>query len=152
MILVEVRMLSLRQKYYDDHRNDKGLKLDLDCLLEVRDDAAQRMALYHQRMTKYYNQKVKLRRFNFGDMVLRKVSHATKDLTQRKLGPNWKRELLLRRYGWESFTLSLESRTPQEVLSIKVPTLISSSTLNALSYSPIDKRDFIVFMCEFCLF
>ena len=49
---------------------------------------AQRMALYHERMIKYHNQRVKLERFNPGDMVLRKVSQATKVPTQGKIGPN----------------------------------------------------------------
>ena len=39
-------------------------------------------------MTRYYNQRVKLKHFNLGDMVLRKVSQATKDPNERKLGPN----------------------------------------------------------------
>ena len=90
VIPVEVRMSSLRWTYYDDHSNEEGLKLALDCLPKVKDNATQRMALYHQRMTKYHNQRVKLRRFNSGDMVLQKVSQATKDPTQGKLGPNWK--------------------------------------------------------------
>ena len=70
MIPVEVRMSSLRQTCYDEISNDEGLKVTLDCLLEVREDAAQRMALYRERMTKYHNQRVKLKRFNLGDMVL----------------------------------------------------------------------------------
>uniref|UniRef100_A0A2N9FY65 RNase H type-1 domain-containing protein n=1 Tax=Fagus sylvatica TaxID=28930 RepID=A0A2N9FY65_FAGSY len=37
----------------------------------------------------YYNTKVKLRRFEVGDWVLRKVTQATKDPSQGKLGPNW---------------------------------------------------------------
>ena len=81
MILVEVGMSSLRRTYYDDHSNDEELRLSLDCLSEIRDDATQRMALYHQKMSKYHDQKVKLRRFNLGDMVLQKVSQATKDPT-----------------------------------------------------------------------
>ena len=32
-------------------------------------------------MAKYYNRKVKVRRFNIGDLVLRKISQATKDLS-----------------------------------------------------------------------
>ena len=40
VILVEVRMSSLRRTYYDDHSNDEGLKLALDCLPEVRDNTA----------------------------------------------------------------------------------------------------------------
>ena len=79
VIPVEVGMSSLRRTCYDKRSNDEGLKLALDCLPEVRDDAAQRMTLYQKRMTRYYNQKVKLKRFNPGDMVLRRVSQATKD-------------------------------------------------------------------------
>lgn len=80
VIPVEVGMSSLRRTYYDDHSKNERLKLALDCLPKVKDDAAQRMALYHQKMTKYHNQRVKLRRFDPRDMVLRKISQATKDL------------------------------------------------------------------------
>ena len=55
VILVEVGMSSLRRTCYEERNNDEGLKLALDCLLEVRDDAAQRMALYQERMTRYHN-------------------------------------------------------------------------------------------------
>jgi len=37
------------------------------------------MAKYQQKMAKYYNQKVKLKRFGIGDLVLRRVTLATKD-------------------------------------------------------------------------
>ena len=70
MIPVEVGMLSLRQTYYDDHNVDKELRLALDYLSKVKDDTALRMALYHQKMSKYHDQRVKLRRFNPGDMIL----------------------------------------------------------------------------------
>ena len=40
-------------------------------------------------MAEYYNKRVKLRRLEVGDLVLRKVSIATKDLNQGKLGPTW---------------------------------------------------------------
>ena len=79
VILVEVGVSSIRRAWYDEQSNDESLKLALDCLPEIRDDAAQRMTLYQERMTRYYNQRVKLKCFNLGDMVLRKVSQATKD-------------------------------------------------------------------------
>ena len=47
------------------------------------------MTKYKGVMARYYNKKLKVRRFNTGDIVLRKVSHATKDPSQRKLGPAW---------------------------------------------------------------
>ena len=55
---------------------------------EVRDQAAQRMAKYRQKIAEYYNRRVKLKKFNIGDLVLRKVTPATKDPAQGKLGPN----------------------------------------------------------------
>ena len=45
--------------------------------------------MYQERMMRYYNQRVKLKRFNLGDIVRRKVSQATKDPSEGKLGPNW---------------------------------------------------------------
>jgi len=47
------------------------------------------MAKYQQKMAEYYNQRVKLKRFNIGDLVLRKVTPVMKDLAQGKLGPTW---------------------------------------------------------------
>ena len=55
MIPVEAGMSSLRQTYYDDHNNDKELRLSVDYLSKVRDNTAQRMALYHQKMSKYHD-------------------------------------------------------------------------------------------------
>ena len=47
------------------------------------------MAKYQQKMTEYYNKRVKLKRLDIGDLVLRKVTPATKDPTQGKFGPTW---------------------------------------------------------------
>ena len=87
VILVEVGLTSLRKEFFDEQSNDGKLKLNLDCLDEVRDQASQRMTKYQQKMTEYYNQRVKLKRFNIRDLVLRKVTSTTKDLAQGKLGP-----------------------------------------------------------------
>ena len=46
IIPMEIGMSSIKRAWYDKQSNDKGLKLALDCLPEVKDDAAQRMALY----------------------------------------------------------------------------------------------------------
>jgi len=45
------------------------------------------MAKYQQKMAKYYNKRVKLGRLDIGDLILRKVTPATKDPVQGKLGP-----------------------------------------------------------------
>ena len=47
------------------------------------------MAKYQQKMAEYYNKRVKLRQLDIVDLVLRKVTIATKDPTQGKLGPTW---------------------------------------------------------------
>ena len=57
------------------------------------------MARYQQKMQKYYNQRVKLRRFNLDDMVLRKVSQATRDPAKGKLGPTWEGPYKVFRYS-----------------------------------------------------
>ena len=40
-------------------------------------------------MAKHYNSRVRHKYFQVGDLVLRKVMSATRDPSQRKLGPNW---------------------------------------------------------------
>ena len=45
------------------------------------------MEKYRGVMARYYNKKVKVRRSNVGDLILKKVSQATKDSSQGKLGP-----------------------------------------------------------------
>ena len=39
------------------------------------------MAKHKEAMARYYNRKVKVKRFNTGDLVLKKISKATKDLS-----------------------------------------------------------------------
>ena len=46
VVLVKVGVSSIKKAWYDEQSNEEGIKLALDCLPEVRDDAAQRMALY----------------------------------------------------------------------------------------------------------
>ena len=67
--------------------NDNQLRINLDFLEEVRDKVFSRMTKYQQKIVKYYNKRVKLRRLNIGDLVLRKVTTATRDSAQGKLGP-----------------------------------------------------------------
>lgn len=55
IVLVEIGVSSIRRAWYDKQSNDESLKLALDCLPEVRDDATQRMAIYQERITRYYN-------------------------------------------------------------------------------------------------
>jgi len=87
VILAKEGVSSLRQSHYDEGTNNDEPRLSLDCLAKVKDETALRMARYQQKKQKYHNQRVKLRRLNPNDMVLWKVSQATRDPTQGKLGP-----------------------------------------------------------------
>uniref|UniRef100_A0A2N9IKM3 Uncharacterized protein n=1 Tax=Fagus sylvatica TaxID=28930 RepID=A0A2N9IKM3_FAGSY len=89
VIPVEIGLTTLRTTFHKEEENEGQLRLNLDLLDETRDKAARRITLYQEKMAKYYNTKVKLRRFEIGDWVLRKITQATKDPSQGKLGPNW---------------------------------------------------------------
>ena len=89
IIPVEVELTSLRVKTYEGQKNQQELNNNLDLIDEVREEAMKRMVKHKEAMTKYYNRKVKVRRFNIGDLVFRKISQATKDLSQGKLGLAW---------------------------------------------------------------
>ncbi|XP_075649876.1 uncharacterized protein LOC142620387 [Castanea sativa] len=88
LIPAEVGLASYRVESYDESKNDKALRLQLDLVDEVRAAAAQRLARYQDTMVKHYNSKVRHRDFQVGDLVLRKVLSATKDASQGKLDPN----------------------------------------------------------------
>ena len=63
--------------------------MNLDLIDEVRTDAEERTVRYKNLMARKHVAMVKLRRFNIGDLVLKKVSLATKNSAHGKLGPNW---------------------------------------------------------------
>ena len=89
VISVEVGITNIRQDMFHKESNDDQLKIILDCLDEVREKAYKKMTKYQQKMAEYYNKRVKLRRLNIGYLVLRKVTPATKNPAQGKLGPTW---------------------------------------------------------------
>lgn len=66
------------------------MRLQLDLVDEVRVIAEQRLARYQDLMAKHFNSRVRHMDFQVGDLVLRKVTGATRDPSQGKLGPYWK--------------------------------------------------------------
>ena len=74
VILVEVGLTSLQVKTYEGQKNQQELNINLDLIDEVKEEAMKRMAKHKEAMARYYNRKVKVRRFNIGDLVLRNVS------------------------------------------------------------------------------
>ena len=70
VILVEVGVTSIRKEFFNEETNNDQLRTNLDCLDETRDEASERMTRYQQKMVEYNDHRVKLRRFNIGDLVL----------------------------------------------------------------------------------
>ena len=89
VISAEVHMANHKVMTYQDKDNEEQLRLNLDLIDEVRTDVEHRTARYKNLMARQYDAMVKLRRFNIGDLVLKKVSLATKNPAHGKLGPNW---------------------------------------------------------------
>ena len=89
IIPVEVHMANHKVTMYQDKDNKEQLCLNLDLIDEVRTNSDERTARYKNLMARQYDAMVKPRRFNIGDLVLKRVSLATKNLAHRKLGPNW---------------------------------------------------------------
>ena len=68
-------------------------------------------------MAKYYNKRVKLRQLDISDLVLRKVTTATKDSAQGKLGPTWEGPYRVIHYSWQG-SYHLETLNGQRLLHL----------------------------------
>ena len=88
VIPAEVHIANHRVMKYQDEDNEEQIRLNLDLINEVRMDEKQWIARYKNLMARQYGAMVKPRRFNIGDLVLKKVSLATKNPAYAKLGPN----------------------------------------------------------------
>ena len=89
VIPIDVGLTSYKVENHDENRNDEAMRLQLDLVDEVKTTAEQRLAWYQNLMAEHYNSKVRHKDFQVRDLVLRKVTGATKDPSQRKLGLNW---------------------------------------------------------------
>ena len=86
--LVEVRLESPRVEFSNIEHNEESLRRNLDLLEKKREQALKRAKDYQRKTARYYDRKVKLNSFKPGDLVLKKLLPAKKDLTHGKLGPN----------------------------------------------------------------
>ena len=88
VIPAEVHMANHKVMTYQDKDNTEQLRLNLNLIDEVRMDAEHRTTKYKNLMARQYDAMVKPRSFNIGDLVLKKVSLATKNPAHGKLGHN----------------------------------------------------------------
>ena len=89
VIPADVHMANHRVMKYQDKDNEEQLCLNLDLIDEVRMNAKQRTSRYKNLMTRQYDAMVKPRCFNIGDLILKRVSLATRNSAYEKLGLNW---------------------------------------------------------------
>lgn len=91
MIYLEMRVSSFQISIFAEENKKNTLRTEFDPLAEKRYEAELRTIVYKQRNTKYYNQKICIRKFEIGDGVLRKVFITTQKVNIGSLGPNWKK-------------------------------------------------------------
>ena len=88
VIPLETGFLMLRTNTFTSNGNDELLEKGLDLIKERRENAMVQLAYYQHKLKQGYDTNVKLRPLAPGDLVLRKVLGATKNLARGKLGPN----------------------------------------------------------------
>ena len=85
---VKVGLKSPRIEFASAEHNEEVLRLNLDLLEEKREQVLKRAEDYHRKTVRYYDRRVKPKSYKPGDLVLKKLLLARKDLTHGKLGPN----------------------------------------------------------------
>ena len=95
MIPTEMVMPTARKHLQDATTNSETLLQDLKVVDELRDAAKLRMAAYQQRIAHSYNKNIRIRRFQVGDMVLRKAFQNTTNPSHGKLAPKWEGPYLI---------------------------------------------------------
>ena len=86
---IEIGLKSPRIDLASMEHNEEALCLNLDLLDEIRDQVQKHTEDYQRKTTRYYDQKAKPRSYKPGDLVLKKLLPARKNLTHGKLGPKW---------------------------------------------------------------
>ena len=86
MIPAEVKVPSFRYENFDEKTNTLLLAAERDMIEERREVARIRIESQKQRMARYYDSKVKERKFKVGDTVLRQVFQNTKEPGAGALG------------------------------------------------------------------
>ncbi|KAM2256109.1 hypothetical protein TB2_046356 [Malus domestica] len=89
VVLVELEQATFRVQNYVQSENDKQLTLNLDLVKEHRNQAHLRNVAYNQRISNYYDSRIKPRSFKVGDWVLKKRLLCDRVPSEGTLSPNW---------------------------------------------------------------
>ncbi|XP_063939916.1 uncharacterized protein LOC135148542 [Daucus carota subsp. sativus] len=88
MLPIEVGSPSHRAINFDEIANEEGLRVNLDLIDEVRDQAIARMEKYKEKTRDHFSKKSRVRNFQIGDLVLRDTE-ASDPTNTGKLMPKW---------------------------------------------------------------
>ena len=91
----KVVILTARYLLQNQENNDRILAQDLETIDKLRDLAKIRISSHQQRINKAYNKNIKVRRFQIGDLVLRKTFQNTKDPSAGIFDYKWERPYLI---------------------------------------------------------
>lgn len=80
MLPIEMKVPTHRRNVFEPQLNHKLLEESLDLIEEMRARSQLINALYQQRMTRYFNKKIRDKQFAVEDLVLRHVFLSTRDL------------------------------------------------------------------------
>ncbi|XP_074368321.1 uncharacterized protein LOC141708545 [Apium graveolens] len=101
MVPVEVGVRSLRMDLFVEEDVEVNQRLHLDFLEEAIMDSQLKLAAYQQRITRYFNKKVKFVTYKVGDLVLRKVMSNTKIAQHGVLEANWEGPYKVKAILWK---------------------------------------------------
>ncbi|KAL5843029.1 hypothetical protein ACOSQ3_013632 [Xanthoceras sorbifolium] len=90
MILTESISSTHRRVRFNTEQNKDLLTTNLDLIEEKREAARLKIAVYQQRVARYYSRKVKIQRFKKGDLVLRLLLLGARNSQEGALSPNCK--------------------------------------------------------------
>ncbi|KAM2611813.1 hypothetical protein TB2_031864 [Malus domestica] len=89
VVPAELEQATFRVQNYVQSENDKQLILNLDLVEEHRNQAHLRNVAYKQRISNYYDSRVKPRSFKVRDWVLKKRLLCDRVPSEGTLSPNW---------------------------------------------------------------
>ncbi|GFS41461.1 hypothetical protein Acr_00g0074500 [Actinidia rufa] len=133
VILVEIGVPSFRTLNFDKENNKAELRLNLDLLAEKWEQAEVRHATYKHQVAKYYNQRVKLKSFLLGNLVLNKVTLSMKEPNAGKLGLTWEGPYRVIKVSYIHSVVSIWHSPPFTPKSSDTPSTLGSPMITLSS-------------------
>ncbi|KAK0604686.1 hypothetical protein LWI29_018212 [Acer saccharum] len=113
VILTETNIPTRRVSAYTPSDNETELRACLEELEERRDLARIRTTHHQQQIAKYHDKRTRIRRFNPGDLVLKKILPSTKPTSSGSLGDKWEGPYIVDSVSMKgAYKLKREDGTP----------------------------------------